>query len=318
MDAEARGREALRTRRRRRRLRGVRVARRHRGDAGAGPAARAPGRPDRELRGVGQLRPAGLPRGARAAHRRGRFRRRPRLGRRRLRAAVGDDVACAASRPARSRSTCLPRACTPATRRAWCRRRSASRAGCSTGSRTARPAASCRRRSTRRSPPSASSRHARPPRILGEPMIGRFPWHGGTRPMIDDRAEAVLNRTWRPALSVTGADGLPPIANAGNVLRPSTRLKLSLRLPPTIDARRRDGRAREAVRGRSAARRDRALRTRPGRHRMERAADRAVARRGDRVGVARLLRQAGRRARRGRHDPVHGHARQGTSRTRSS
>jgi len=72
--------------------------------------------------------------------------------------------------------------------------------------------------------------------ILGAPMIDRFPWHGGTRPMIDDRAEAVLNRTWRPALSVTGADGLPAIANAGNVLRPSTRLKLSLRLPPTVDA----------------------------------------------------------------------------------
>jgi acetylornithine deacetylase/succinyl-diaminopimelate desuccinylase-like protein len=36
-------------------------------------------------------------------------------------------------------------------------------------------------------------------------------------------------------LSVTGADGLPPIANAGNVLRPKTSLKLSLRLPPTLD-----------------------------------------------------------------------------------
>jgi acetylornithine deacetylase/succinyl-diaminopimelate desuccinylase-like protein len=72
--------------------------------------------------------------------------------------------------------------------------------------------------------------------ILGAPMIARFPWHGETRPMADDRAEAVLNRTWRPALSVTGADGLPPIANAGNVLRPATRLKLSLRLPPTVEA----------------------------------------------------------------------------------
>jgi acetylornithine deacetylase/succinyl-diaminopimelate desuccinylase-like protein len=53
--------------------------------------------------------------------------------------------------------------------------------------------------------------------------------------MVDDRAEAVLNRTWRPVLSVTGADGLPAIASAGNVLRPRTALKLSLRLPPTID-----------------------------------------------------------------------------------
>jgi acetylornithine deacetylase/succinyl-diaminopimelate desuccinylase-like protein len=53
--------------------------------------------------------------------------------------------------------------------------------------------------------------------------------------MTSDRAEALLNRTWRPALSITGADGLPPIADGGNVLRPQTALKLSLRLPPTVD-----------------------------------------------------------------------------------
>ena len=71
--------------------------------------------------------------------------------------------------------------------------------------------------------------------ILGETMVKRFPWSGRTRPMVDGNAEAVLNRTWRPALSITGADGLPPIANAGNVLRPATKLKLSLRIPPTLD-----------------------------------------------------------------------------------
>jgi acetylornithine deacetylase/succinyl-diaminopimelate desuccinylase-like protein len=48
-------------------------------------------------------------------------------------------------------------------------------------------------------------------------------------------AELVLARTWRPTLSVTGADGLPALADAGNVLRPSTALKLSFRLPPTLD-----------------------------------------------------------------------------------
>jgi len=53
--------------------------------------------------------------------------------------------------------------------------------------------------------------------------------------MVADRTEALLNRTWRPALSITGADGLMPIASAGNVLRPQTALKLSLRLPPTLD-----------------------------------------------------------------------------------
>jgi acetylornithine deacetylase/succinyl-diaminopimelate desuccinylase-like protein len=71
--------------------------------------------------------------------------------------------------------------------------------------------------------------------VLGAIVIDKYPFAGATQPMQQDRAEALLNRTWRPALSVTGADGLPPIANAGNVLRPQTSLKLSLRIPPVID-----------------------------------------------------------------------------------
>ncbi len=74
--------------------------------------------------------------------------------------------------------------------------------------------------------------------ILGDMVIRKYPFAGATRPMVDDPAEAVLNRTWRPALSVTGADGLTPIASAGNVLRPFTAFKLSLRLPPTVDGER--------------------------------------------------------------------------------
>ena len=50
--------------------------------------------------------------------------------------------------------------------------------------------------------------------------------------------EALLNRTWRPTLSVTGAEGLPALRDAGNVLRPYTAFKLSLRLPPLVDAAR--------------------------------------------------------------------------------
>ena len=46
----------------------------------------------------------------------------------------------------------------------------------------------------------------------------------------------MLNRTWRPQLAVTGIEGLPPPGNAGNVLLPFTTAKLSLRLPPTLDA----------------------------------------------------------------------------------
>lgn len=72
--------------------------------------------------------------------------------------------------------------------------------------------------------------------ILGELAWRKFPYAGATRPMTADPGEAVLNRTWHPALSVTGADGLPAIADAGNVLRPRTTLKLSMRLPPRVDA----------------------------------------------------------------------------------
>ncbi|HVS55739.1 MAG TPA: M20 family metallopeptidase [Casimicrobiaceae bacterium] len=71
--------------------------------------------------------------------------------------------------------------------------------------------------------------------ILGDIVIGKYPFADGTQAMVTDRAEALLNRTWRAALSVIGADGLPSSANAGNVLRPQTSLKLSLRLPPPID-----------------------------------------------------------------------------------
>src|SRR4029434_913383 len=42
--------------------------------------------------------------------------------------------------------------------------------------------------------------------------------------------------TWRPALAVTGAAGFPSIDSAGNVLRPKTSCKLSMRIPPTVDA----------------------------------------------------------------------------------
>jgi acetylornithine deacetylase/succinyl-diaminopimelate desuccinylase-like protein len=71
--------------------------------------------------------------------------------------------------------------------------------------------------------------------IIGDLAIREYPFAGATQPMAEDITDAILNRTWRPALSTIGADGLPPIADAGNVLRPSTSFMLSLRLPPTVD-----------------------------------------------------------------------------------
>jgi acetylornithine deacetylase/succinyl-diaminopimelate desuccinylase-like protein len=71
---------------------------------------------------------------------------------------------------------------------------------------------------------------------LGDAVFSKFPFVPGMSPAARDRAELVLNRTWRPALSVTGLEGAPAPANAGNVLRPTTTAKLSLRLPPTVGA----------------------------------------------------------------------------------
>jgi len=72
--------------------------------------------------------------------------------------------------------------------------------------------------------------------VLGDAVSGEFPWHGAMRAMVQDRAELVLNRTWRPTLSVTGAAGLPALGDAGNVLRPYTTAKLSFRLAPTTNS----------------------------------------------------------------------------------
>jgi acetylornithine deacetylase/succinyl-diaminopimelate desuccinylase-like protein len=80
--------------------------------------------------------------------------------------------------------------------------------------------------------------------ILGDEVHKRFPWAhydcGGATvsvlPTTTDPVEALINRTWAPTLSVTGAEGFPALRDAGNVLRPYTAFKLSLRLPPLVDA----------------------------------------------------------------------------------
>jgi len=80
--------------------------------------------------------------------------------------------------------------------------------------------------------------------ILGDELYKRFPWAhsdcGGATafalPTTTDPLQALINRTWAPTLSVTGAEGFPALQDAGNVLRPYTAFKLSLRLPPLIDA----------------------------------------------------------------------------------
>jgi acetylornithine deacetylase/succinyl-diaminopimelate desuccinylase-like protein len=71
--------------------------------------------------------------------------------------------------------------------------------------------------------------------VLGDETWSKFPLHTGAQPVTRDNLELILNRTWRPGLAITGAEGWPTIGNAGNVLRPFTRLKLSIRIPPHVD-----------------------------------------------------------------------------------
>lgn len=71
--------------------------------------------------------------------------------------------------------------------------------------------------------------------VLGDSVWQKFPWvRPGGRPA-ESPEELTLANTWRPAMAVTGADGLPAPVNAGNVLLPGTTLKLSFRLPPVCD-----------------------------------------------------------------------------------
>ena len=72
--------------------------------------------------------------------------------------------------------------------------------------------------------------------ILGSTVYEKFAWAGTTQPIDTDPMELLLNNTWRPTLCITGGAGVPDLGSAGNVMRPSTAFKLSLRLPPTLDA----------------------------------------------------------------------------------
>lgn len=73
-------------------------------------------------------------------------------------------------------------------------------------------------------------------KIIGDEVYKEFPMVKGLKPTSEDIKELILNRSWRPQLTITGASDLPDCPIAGNVLRPQTSLKLSLRLPPSLDA----------------------------------------------------------------------------------
>ena len=83
--------------------------------------------------------------------------------------------------------------------------------------------------------------------VLGASVAGKVPFATGVRPLSNDPLELLINSTWRATLAVTGADGLPTVQSAGNVLLPEISLKLSLRLPPNCDAERADAALRHTL-----------------------------------------------------------------------
>jgi acetylornithine deacetylase/succinyl-diaminopimelate desuccinylase-like protein len=83
--------------------------------------------------------------------------------------------------------------------------------------------------------------------VLGDTVAGKLPWASGATPVSNDPFELLVNTTWRATLAVTGADGLPPTAAAGNVLLPELTFNLSIRLPPTCDSARAAAAIKEAL-----------------------------------------------------------------------
>ncbi len=85
-------------------------------------------------------------------------------------------------------------------------------------------------------PPSRVAQAERVAAEMGDAIAGKYPFVAGADSVAGTPAELILNRTWRPTVTVTGCDGIPAVRDGGNVLRPYTTLKLSFRLPPTLDA----------------------------------------------------------------------------------
>ena len=197
-----------------------------------GVAAPALRRPHRDLRGERQLRPARLPRRARAAHGRRAAGRRARFRRRQLRAALGDDVAARAGERHAGGEDPRARACTRAMPAAWCRRRSASRAQLLDrvdDSRTGvvKPAAfNCDIPADRHRAGEAGGRDPGRCDVAALPLglVLRRPGNGVDLRRAGDEGpvEIVLNRTWRRRSPSPAPTACRPRASAGNVQRPFT------------------------------------------------------------------------------------------------
>ena len=84
-------------------------------------------------------------------------------------------------------------------------------------------------------PPSRLAQARRVASVMGSDIAGKYPFLDGVEALSSDPVTLILNRTWRPTVTIVGQDGVPSVADGGNVMRPHTELKLSFRLPPTLD-----------------------------------------------------------------------------------
>lgn len=73
-------------------------------------------------------------------------------------------------------------------------------------------------------------------KLLGDKTWASFPYAGSAQPRTTEPLEAIRRTAWMPSLSILGADGLPSCSQASALLRPSTSLLLSFRIPPYVDA----------------------------------------------------------------------------------
>lgn len=85
-------------------------------------------------------------------------------------------------------------------------------------------------------PPEVEEATRKTATIIGDDIKNKIPILDGVKLMADDNYSLLINNTWKPSLATVGGLGLPPLAIAGNVLRPYTELKVVIRTPPTIDS----------------------------------------------------------------------------------
>jgi acetylornithine deacetylase/succinyl-diaminopimelate desuccinylase-like protein len=71
---------------------------------------------------------------------------------------------------------------------------------------------------------------------MNSDSVDDFPLLKGVEKQVKDPLDIFLTMNLAPSLSIIGADGIPSIQDAGNVLRTNTDLKVSIRTPPGISA----------------------------------------------------------------------------------